>query len=113
MLLEDAERQSGLGRGTRLGDNHQRVVLLVEHVEQVVEIILAHTVASVEDGRFLLGQHRAEAVLQSLDDGTRAQVGAADADDHHHVGALCQVGGALFHRTQLFLRNLNREVHPS
>ena len=80
VLLEDAEGDGGFRRRARLGDDRQRVVLLVEDGHEVVEVVLAHVMASIDDER-LLASERCKVVLQSFDDGAGAQIRAADADD--------------------------------
>ena len=80
MLLQDTEGNGRLGGGTRLGDDGQRIVLLVKNADELTEIVFAHVVTGIHNQRLLTTQRR-KVVLQGLDDRTGTQIGTAYADD--------------------------------
>ena len=112
VLLKDTEGDGWFRCRARLGDDGQRIVLLVEDGHEVVEVVLTHVMASVDD-EWLLAGERCKVVLQGLDDGTGAEIGAADADDDEDVRLLAQVGSGLLDIGQQALVDFRREVHPA
>ena len=113
VLLEDAESEGRLGGCPRLGDHHHGVILAVEDFQQVVEIILADVVASIEDMRVFALHVGGEGVLQGLDDRAGAEVGATDADYDDHLRLLNQMGRNRLKVYDFLLRHVARERDPA
>ena len=112
VLLEDTEGDGGFRRRARLGNDGQRVVFLVEDGHEVVEIVLAHVVAGIDDERFLASE-RCKVVLQGFDDGAGSQIRTANADDDENLRFLAQVGSSLLNVGQQALIDFRRQVHPA
>ena len=112
VLLQDAEGDGRLGRRARLGDDGQRIILLVKDGHQVVEIVFAHVMASVDDERLLV-RERCKVVLQRFDDGTGAQIGAADANNDEDFRLFPQGFSRFFDVGEQVFVDFGGQVHPA
>ena len=95
MLLQYAEGDGRFRCRTRLGDDCQRIVFLVEYGHQVVQVIFAHVVTGINDERPVVGE-RCEVVLQRFDDSTGAQIGTANSNNDKYFRLFAQFGGGVF-----------------
>ena len=103
LALEQTEGEGGLGGGTRLGDIDDTELLVFQIIGEFGQVVFADVVACKEDGGVLcVAQQPGKRVAQCFDDGTCAQIAAADTshDDGlavltQHVGAGLQLGDEL------------------
>ena len=112
MRPQQPERDGGLGRRARFGNDADAVILTVEIGQQLVHIVFAQLMAGIED--FGAAGHRErQGRLQGLDDGLGPQIRAADADAYEGLRLGAQFGRPLPHGLQFRRRGLHRRVEPA
>ena len=114
LLLQEAEGQGCLRGCSGLGYVDDAELLALQVFGQLVQVVLADVVSGKEDdGTVLLLLQPGEAVAQCLDDGTCAQVAAADAGYDYDVAILAQRPGRGLQVIQMLLRDGGGEVQPA
>ena len=112
-LLENAEGHGGLGGGARLGDHVHREVPVADEGDGLQQGVGGQAVAGEENvgGIFLLQVIVGGA--QQFDHRPGAQIGAADADDHQHLGLLLDALGRRLDAGELLLVIVPGQGHPA
>ena len=108
-LTEDTEGDRRLQGGAGLGDDVHVEILVAQLLQNVAEIIRRQAVA----GEKYLGVVLAGQGLEQLDGASRAQVGAADTDDHQRLGAAADLLRGLHDGVKLALFDAEGQLHPA
>ena len=111
-LAQDAESQAGLGGGARFGDDVDREALALAQRDDVVQGGGADAVAAEVDLQALFQLVVVDA-LDGLHHGAGAQVAAADAGHHQHVGVAADLLGSGLDAGELFLIVIAGQIHPA
>ena len=113
ILLEHPEGQRGLGGGAGFGDDVHAHPLAFAAGQDVVQVGRRDGVAGEEDLRGVFAGAVVHLALDGLDGGTGAQIGAADADDHQHVGIRTDLLGGSLDAGEFLFVIVDGEVHPA
>ena len=111
--LENAEGDRGLGGGARLGDDVHREVPVADELQQLQQGVGGQAVAGKEHIGGILFLQVIVVGLDDLDDRAGSQIGAADADDHQHLGLLLDLLGRRLDAGELLLVVVPGQVHPA
>ena len=116
VLLEQAERDGRLRGGSGFGNDIDGDFLSLDEFEQIGQIGGTDVVAREVDGRplpFFLGQIVLEGVSQCLQCRAGAEVGAADANDHQHIGVAADLGCRRLDAREFHLVVCDGQIHPT
>ena len=111
-LAQHPESQAGLGGGARLGDDVDGEALALAQRDDVVQGGGADAVAAEVDLQALFQLVVVDA-LDGLHHGAGAQVAAADAGHHQHVGVAADLPGRVLDAAKLFFIVIAGQVHPA
>ena len=111
--LEDAEGHSGLGGSTGLGDDVHGEVPVADKGDGLQQSVGGQAVAGKQDVGGVLLLQIIVGRGQQVDDSTGAQIGAADADDHQHLGLLLNLLGSGLDAGELLLVVVPGQIHPA
>ena len=112
-LLENAEGHGGLSGGARLGDHVHREVPVADEGDGLQQGVGGQAVAGEEDVGGVLFLQVVVGRAQQLDHGPGPQIGAADADDHQHLGLLLDALGGRLDAGKLLLVIVPGQGHPA
>ena len=113
-LLEHAEGNRGFSRRAGLGDDVDGEVTVADNLHHVIDIGRRNVVAhKVDFGDALFTHAVVHLPLAELNGRTRAEVRAADADDHQHVAVALNFLRRLLDAGKLFLVVIHGKVEPA
>jgi len=114
VILQDTKSDGRFGGGSRFGNNHQGIGIIIQQCQQLMHVVFTNIVSCKKHLRgFLSFLQVGEIVCKSIVDSPCSQVRTSDPYDYQKFGIRFERSGSCFDITDLLLGYLCRKVQPA